>query len=313
MKTAVIAVGGNSLIRAGETGHVAEQRANARRASEAIAAVVASGYAVVVTHGNGPQVGAALLRSERAGADAYRQPLDVCVAETQGEIGYILEQGLIAAIAGSGLRNDVVTTVCQVVVDPGDPAFASPTKPIGPFMSQRQAETARDVLGWHVVNDASRGWRRVVPSPEPLEVVEEHVIDTLFRRGVIVITAGGGGIPVVRRNGTLQGIEAVIDKDAVSALLASRLRVDRLVISTDVEYVYLNYRQHGERPLERVTVGELREYYLAGHFQPGNMGPKVLATLRFLDAGGREAIITRDDCLAPAIAGDGGTHVVAEP
>jgi carbamate kinase len=309
----LIAVGGNSLIRAGETGHVDGQRANARRTAAAIAAVVASGYRVVVTHGNGPQVGAALLRSERAGAHAYRQPLDVCVAETQGEIGYILEQALIEAISAAGLRTEVVTAVCQVVVDPADPAFAVPTKPIGPFMSLQAAEAARDRLGWHVVDDAARGWRRVVPSPEPIEVVEEHVIETLFRAGVVVITAGGGGIPVVRLNGSLRGIEAVIDKDAVSSLLASRLHVEQFVISTDVDHVYVNYRQANQRALERVTASELRTHHEAGQFPAGNMGPKIRAALRFLERGGREVVITRDTQLARAIRGEGGTHAVAEP
>jgi carbamate kinase len=313
VKSALIAVGGNSLIRAGESGHVDGQRANARRTADGIARIVASGYHIVVTHGNGPQVGAALLRSERAGAHAYRQPLDVCVAETQGEIGYILEQALIAALAAAGLRTEVVTAVCQVVVDPADPAFARPTKPIGPFMSQQAAEAARDRLGWHVADDAARGWRRVVPSPEPIDVVEEHVIAALFREGIVVITAGGGGIPVVRRDGSLQGIEAVIDKDAVSSLLASRLRVQQLVISTDVDHVYVNYRQANQRALERVTAEDLRAHYQAGQFPAGNMGPKILAALRFLERGGREAIITRDTLLARAIGGDGGTHVVTEP
>ena len=313
MRTALIAVGGNSLIRAGEAGTIDEQRANARRTGAAIAAVVASGYSVVVTHGNGPQVGAALLRSERSGAHAYRQPLDVCVAETQGEIGYILEQALIEAIAIEGLSTDVVTVVCQVVVDEADPAFATPSKPIGPFMSQRNAEVARDTLGWHIVNDAARGWRRVVPSPEPLEVVEEPVIEALFRHGVVVITGGGGGIPVVRRNRSLHGIEAVIDKDALSALLASRLHVAQLVIATDVDRVYLNYHEPGQRPLERVTASELRAHYQAGHFPAGNMGPKVLASLQFLENGGTEAVITCDEHLVRAIEGDGGTHVLATP
>lgn len=313
MKTALIAVGGNSLIRAGETGHIHEQRANARRTGKAIAQVIADGYSVVLTHGNGPQVGAALLRSERASDHAYRQPLDVCVAETQGEIGYILEQALIEEIAAAGLRTPVVTIVTQVIVAREDHAFAEPTKPIGPFMSRRDAEGARDRLGWHIVNDAARGWRRVVPSPEPLAVVEEEVIADLFRRGVVVITAGGGGIPVVRQNGALRGIEAVIDKDAVSALLASRLRVGCLVMSTDVDRVYLDYRQPEQRPLERVTAAQVRAYYAAGHFPPGSMGPKILAALRFLERGGTEAIITRDDHLACAIRGAGGTHIVAKP
>jgi carbamate kinase len=313
VNSALIAVGGNALIRAGETGHVDGQRANARRTAGAIARIVATGYHVVVTHGNGPQVGAALLRSERAGAHAYRQPLDVCVAETQGEIGYVLSQALIEALAAAGVRTDVVTAVCQVLVDPADPAFANPTKPIGPFMSQQTAEAARDRLGWHVVDDAARGWRRVVPSPEPIDVIEEHVIRTLFDAGVVVITAGGGGIPVVRRNGSLHGIEAVIDKDSVSSLLASRLHVEQLVISTDVDYVYLDYRQPGQRALGRVSAAELRGHYQAGQFPAGNMGPKILAALRFLERGGREAVITRDTQLARAIRGDGGTHVVAEP
>jgi carbamate kinase len=313
VKTALIAVGGNSLIRAGETGHVDGQRANARRTAAAIARIVASGYHIVVTHGNGPQVGAALLRSERAGAHAYRQPLDVCVAETQGEIGYILEQALIEALAGAGVATEVVTAVCQVVVDPADAAFACPTKPIGPFMSQHSAEAARERLGWHVIDDAARGWRRVVPSPEPIAIVEEHVIDALFRDGVVVITAGGGGIPVVRRNGSLHGVEAVIDKDAVSSLLASRLHVEQLVILTDVDCVYLDYHRPRQRALERVTAAELRAHYEAGEFPAGNMGPKILAALRFLERGGREVLITRDTHLARALGGDGGTHVVAEP
>lgn len=310
MKTALIAVGGNSLIRAGETGHVHEQRANARRTSRAIAQVIADGYSVVVTHGNGPQVGAALLRSERASDHVYRQPLDVCVAETQGEIGYILQQALIEAIAAAGLRMPVVTIVSQVIVAAEDHAFTEPTKPIGPFMSSRDAEAARDRLGWHIVNDASRGWRRVVPSPEPLAVVEEDVIADLFRRNVVVITAGGGGIPVVRQDGALRGIEAVIDKDAASALLASRLHVDCLVMSTDVDRVYLNYRQPEQRGLERVTAAQLRSHYAAGQFPHGSMGPKILAALRFLERGGTEAIITRDDQLACAMRGAGGTHIV---
>jgi carbamate kinase len=312
VKTALIAIGGNSLIRAGETGHVHEQRANARRTSRAIAQVIADGYSIVVTHGNGPQVGAALLRSERASDQVYSQPLDVCVAETQGEIGYILEQALSEAIAAAGLRTPVVTIVAQVIVSAGDHAFTEPTKPIGPFMSRRDAEGARDRLGWHIVNDAARGWRRVVPSPEPLAVVEEDVIADLFRRQVVVITAGGGGIPVVRHDGALRGIEAVIDKDAVSALLASRLDVDSLVISTDVERVYLDYRQPEQRPLERVTAAQLRSHYAAGHFPSGNMGPNILAALRFLGRGGTEAIITSDAHLASAMRGAAGTHIVAK-
>jgi carbamate kinase len=310
LKTAVVAVGGNSLIRAGEQGLVSEQRANARRTADAIAELVRDGYSVVVTHGNGPQVGAALLRSERTGGQVYRHPLDVCVATTQGEIGYILEQALAEALTDAGLQPSVVTILSQVVVAADDPAMLAPTKPIGPFLSRREAEARRDEEGWRIVEDAARGWRRVVPSPVPLEIVEERVMCDLVRRGVLVIALGGGGIPVVRENGGLRGIEAVIDKDRASALLASRLRVDQLIISTDTDRVYLDFKTPSQRALERVRADELREYLAAGHFPPGNMGPKIEAALAFIDRGGREVIITRYEQLVAAVHGDAGTHIL---
>ncbi len=310
MTTALVAVGGNSLVGAGETGRIEEQRANARRTAEGIVRVMQGGCAVVVTHGNGPQVGAALFRSERAAAHVYRHTLDVCVATTQGEIGYVLQQALAGAMASAGLRPSVVTVLSQVVVSADDPAMRAPSKPVGPFLSQQDAERARDRDGWQIVEDAARGWRRVVPSPEPLEIVEERIIGDLFRRGVVVIALGGGGIPVVRENGNLRGIEAVIDKDAASGLLATRLSVDRLIISTDTDRVYLNYRKPGQQPLDRVSAAELRGYRDGGHFPPGNMGPKVDAALRFLAAGGREAVITCYGQLADAVQGRAGTHIL---
>jgi carbamate kinase len=310
LKTAVIAVGGNSLIRAGEQGLVAEQRDNARRTAAAIAAIVADGYSVVVTHGNGPQVGAALLRTERTGAQVYRHPLDVCVATTQGEIGYILEQALAEALADEGLQRGLVTLLTQVVVSPEDPAMWKPSKPVGPFLSRREAEARRDHDGWHIVEDAARGWRRVVPSPIPLEIVEERVICDLVRRGVLVIALGGGGIPVVRENGGLRGIEAVIDKDRASALLATRLRVDQLIISTDTDRVYLDFKTPSQRALDVVRADQLRAQYAAGHFPAGNMGPKVEAALAFIESGGREVIITRYEQLVAAVRGEAGTHVL---
>ncbi len=310
MKTALIAVGGNSLIRAGEKGTIVEQRANAQRTSEAIVALIRDGFELVVTHGNGPQVGAELLRSERAADQAYALPLDVCVAATQGEIGYVLQQALREQLSRAGISKPVVSVLSQVVVSKTDPALARPTKPIGPFYTQRDAELRRDRFGWAIVEDAARGWRRVVASPEPLEIVEEPVIGCLVRSGTLVIAVGGGGIPVVRENGHYSGIDAVIDKDRASALLAAKLNVDLLVISTDVDRVYVNYKKPDQRPLTTVSAGELRAMYERGEFPAGSMGPKIQSALRFLERGGREAIITCYEHLLEAVHGEAGTHVV---
>jgi len=309
-RTALIAVGGNSLIRAGEKGAIPEQLGNARRTAAAVVRLIAGGWRVVVTHGNGPQVGAALLRSERAAGQVYGHPLDVCDATTQGEIGYLLQQSLHNELAAAGIDRPVATVLTQVVVAADDPAMQKPTKPIGPFYSREEAEERRARLGWAIVEDAARGYRRVVPSPEPLEIVEAEVVRDLLERGVLVVAVGGGGIPVVRREGRLEGLEAVIDKDRASALLAARLGVDRFVISTDVDRVYLDYKQPGQRALARVTAAELDGHYRAGHFPPGNMGPKIESALRFLAGGGREVIITSFAHLEAAFAGAAGTHVV---
>jgi len=309
-KSALIAVGGNSLIRAGERGTIAEQLANTRRTAAAIVRLIRDGYRLVITHGNGPQVGAALLRSERASDQVYSQSLDVCDAATQGEIGYLLQQALFNEARAAGLPHRVVTVLSQVVVSVDDPAFQHPTKPIGPFYSQADAEERRRHLGWAIVEDAARGYRRVVASPEPLEIVEEDTIRLLLDRDVLVIAVGGGGIPVVREGDALRGVEAVIDKDRASALLASRLAVDVFIISTDADFVYRNYRKPDEEALGRVTAGELRRDYEAGQFPPGNMGPKIQSALRFLANGGREVIITSYEHLFDAVHGRTGTHVV---
>jgi len=240
----------------------------------------------------------------------YSQSLDVCDATTQGEIGYLLQQSLHNELAAAGLRVPVATVLTQVVVDGDDPAMRHPTKPIGPFYSRADAEERARTLGWQVVEDAARGYRRVVPSPEPIEVVEEQVIRDLLTQGVLVIAAGGGGIPVVRTAAGLKGVEAVIDKDRVSALLAGRLGVDCFMISTDADRVYLDYRKPSQRPLARATATDMKAYYVAGQFPPGNMGPKVESALRFLDQGGHEVIITSYDFLRAAAHGDAGTHIV---
>jgi carbamate kinase len=311
-KTALVAVGGNSLIRAGEKGTIAEQLANTRRTAAAIVGLIRLGYRLVITHGNGPQVGAQLLRSERASDVAYSQTLDVCGAASQGEVGYLLEQSLHNELTAAGLDVPVVALVTQTLVSVDDAAMQNPSKPIGPFYSKADAEEKRRQLGWHIVEDAARGYRRVVPSPEPIEIVELEVIRALMDRGALVVSTGGGGIPVISEDGALRGVEAVIDKDRASALLAAELGVDLFVISTDTDYVYLDYKKAGQVPLTRVTASELQEHHRAGHFPPGNMGPKVESVLRFLQSGGREAVITSFEHLCDAVAGSGGTHIVPD-
>ncbi len=312
MKTMLIAVGGNSLIRAGEKGTVAEQLANARRTAAAIIGLIQRGYRLVITHGNGPQVGAALLRSERASDQVPAHTLDVCGAATQGEIGYLLAQSLKQELAAAALQVPVISLVTQTIVSPDDPAMQHPTKPIGPFYSRADAEERRRSLGWEIVEDAARGYRRVVPSPEPMEIVELEVIRSLVNDGALVVACGGGGVPVIRSNGGVKGVEAVIDKDRASALLAIELGVDVFAISTDTDYVYVDYKKSTQSPLTNVTASELQVYYNAGHFPPGNMGPKIASVLRFLRAGRKEAFITTYDLLCAALDGKAGTHIVAD-
>lgn len=312
MKNILLAVGGNSLIRSGEKGTVAEQLANARRTAAEIVGLIREGHRVVLTHGNGPQVGAALLRSERGASQVPGHPLDVCDASTQGEIGYILQQALHNELQAAGLQVRVATVLTQCVVGLDDPAMKRPSKPIGPFYSRAEAEERKRTLGWEIVEDAARGYRRIVPSPQPVEVVEADVIHDLVNMGVLVIACGGGGIPVSRNRGVLQGVEAVIDKDRASALLAARLGMDLFVISTDAECVYLNYTKPTQQALRWVAADELEGYAKAGHFPPGNMGPKVESALRFLRGGGKECIITSAERIGQAVAGSAGTHIFAD-
>ena len=311
MKTMLLAVGGNSLIRAGEKGTIAEQRANTQRTAAQIVGLIRAGYRLVLTHGNGPQVGAQLLRSERGASQVPGHPLDVCGASTQGEIGYLLEQSLLSELHLAGLHVPVTTVLTQSLVSPDDPSMKHPSKPIGPFYSRIDAEERRRLFGWEIVEDAARGYRRVVPSPEPVDIVELEVIRDLVEQGVLVIACGGGGIPVVWIDARLEGVEAVIDKDRASALLATRLGVDLFVISTDTDYVYLDYKKPTQRPIHSVIATELEEYAKGGHFPPGNMGPKIESVLRFLSHGGKEAIITSCENLCDSVVGSAGTHMFA--
>jgi carbamate kinase len=310
-KTALVAIGGNSLIRPGEPLTVANERAHVAQTADALAQVIAGGWQVVVTHGNGPQVGAALRRSECGADEAYPLPLDMCVASTQAEIGLLLEQALCDALAARLIRCPVATVLTQVVVSAGDPAFAHPSKPVGRFYSTSEADIRRRA-GWTLVEEPPLGYRRYVPSPEPLEIVEERGIRALFEAGMLAIALGGGGVPVIRRGRHLEGVEAVIDKDLASALLAIHLGVDVLVLSTDVDRIYADFGRAVARGLGTVTADQLRDLATRGHFPPGTMGPKVEAALRFVAAGGREAIVTSADRIAAALAGaDQGTRVVS--
>lgn len=312
-KTILIAIGGNSLIRAGEKGTVAEQAHNARRTAAAIVGLVSEGHRLVITHGNGPQVGADLLRSERAADQVPPQPLDVCGAATQGEIGYLLVQALRTELAQAGLHVPVVSVVTQSVVRRDDPAMEHPSKPIGPFYSRADAEERRRTLGWQIVEDAARGYRRVVPSPDPTDIVEQEVIRDLVNDGVLVVACGGGGIPVVEEDGKLVGVEAVIDKDRASSLLASELGVDVFAISTDADFVYLDYKKPAQRPIHDMAADEIEKHFAAGQFPPGNMGPKIESALRFLKRGGKEVIITSYEYLFDAVRGKAGTHIFPGP
>ena len=308
-RLAVAAVGGNSLTKPGQRGTVSEQFENARETAGHIADMIARGYDVVVTHGNGPQVGGILLRAEMAAHVVPPIPLDSCVADTQGSMGYMLQQVLRAELAARDVDREVVTVVTQVVVDADDPAFDRATKPIGPFYTREQAERKRDEEGWDVVEDANRGWRRVVPSPMPKRVVEARSIRHLLEAGSIVIAVGGGGVPVVEEEGELRGVEAVIDKDHASRLIGNTIGAELLLISTAVEQVSLHYGQENEAKLPRLSVADARVYLDEGHFPPGSMGPKIMAGIRFIEEGGDEVIITSPDSIGRALDGETGTRM----
>ncbi len=309
-KLILVAVGGNALIRAGQKGTAQEQFENAVDTAIAIVHLIKAGHRVVLTHGNGPQVGAMLTRTEYAAAHAYRLPLDCCVAATQGEIGYVLQYAMWQAMQQEGLRVPVVSLVTQVLVDSKDPAFTNPTKPIGPFYTREVAERYRDLFNWAIVEDSSRGYRRVVSSPEPKEIIELEAIRACVDRGLVVIAGGGGGIPVFNDHDLSKGVEAVIDKDHTSAILAWQLGADVLAIATEVEKVCLDFKRPSQRPVDRLTLAECATHMNAGQFPRGSMGPKIHAAMVFVERGGSEAIITNHEHLIDAIHGHGGTHIV---
>ncbi|MGC8747343.1 MAG: carbamate kinase [Candidatus Kapaibacteriota bacterium] len=310
MKTALIAIGGNSLIKTGERGTLEEQFKNALDTARNIVKMVKNGWKIVVTHGNGPQVGAALIRSERASSEVYTHTLDMCVATTQSEIGYLLQRAFYESLSEENLNIPVTIVPTMVVVDPNDPAFKNPTKPIGPFYDRKTAEERQKKLGWNIVEDANRGWRRVVPSPEPLDIIELEVIKNLLDDGVITIALGGGGIPVYFDGKKIIGCEAVIDKDRSSALLANKLDVDLFLISTGTDFVYLDFKKPTRKPLMRISVEEAEKYLLDGHFPAGSMGPKIESAIRYLRAGGKQVLITSYEYIESALEGKAGTQIL---
>jgi len=306
--TAVVAIGGNSLIKDKQHQSVLDQYIAAQETCRHIVAMIQEGWNVAISHGNGPQVGFILRRSELAAHEMHEVPLDVCGADSQGAIGYALQQNLCNEFRRLGVSREAATVICQTEVAAHDPAFKNPTKPIGGFMDEEQAERRRKE-GWDIVNDANRGYRRVVASPQPLRIVELPAIRALIAAGVVVVTAGGGGIPVVAdADGNLHGVAAVIDKDLASALLANNLGADLLIISTAVEKVALNFGTPEQTTVDHLTLAEAKAYLAEGvHFAAGSMGPKIQAVINYLSNGGTTAIVTNPENVARALHGETGT------
>ncbi len=307
-KKAVIALGGNALIKEGQEGSIHEQFANTRMIVKSIVKIIKEGWDIVITHGNGPQVGAILLQNDLARDITPPMPLGICVAESEGLIGYMIQQCLSNELKTEKINKPVVTLITQVLVDITDQSFKNPTKPIGPFYNEEEVEEIKEE--GYQVKKYSEGWRIVVPSPDPKSIVEGDIINKMLDDDIIVIASGGGGMPVIEKEGWgLDGLEAVIDKDLASERLAEAINAELLLILTDVEKVYINYGASNQKALNKVSLIELKKYYQEGHFPPGEMGPKILAAIRFLEAGGKKAIISDVEKGWDAFNGKTGTHI----
>lgn len=307
---AVLAIGGNSLVRDKDHISLACQYETVQETSRYIADLVLEGLSIVITHGNGPQVGFIYRRGELSRHELPLIPLDICGADTQGAIGYMIQKALLNEFRKRGITKKVNTVVTQTVVDRDDPSFLTATKPIGSFMAEDEALANRREFGWQVMEDAGRGFRRVVPSPIPREIIELDAIKFLVDRGHIVIAAGGGGVPVVRNEeGDFEGVEAVIDKDLASSLLARNLGADTFIISTAVDAAYLNFGKENQKPIRRASLSEAKQFLAEGHFKPGSMKPKIEAIVQFLEGGGRKAMITSPENLLETIKGSSGTTI----
>ena len=310
-KLAVVAFGGNALLRPEDRGTQEEQIARAKQAARWLAEIVRHGYKLIVVHGNGPQVGNILVQAEEASTKIPPQSLDVAVAQTEGSIGFMLQQAIRNRIESIGLTGDVTTVLTEVEVDVNDVAFKKPAKPIGPFFTRYRAEALERDLGWTMREDSGRGWRHVVPSPQPLRILNVATIEHMLDTAAVVIAAGGGGIPVVRgRDGQWRGIEAVIDKDFASSRLAAELKADVFIILTGGAKVSIDFGKPGQKDLDRITVAEAEKYLAAGQFPAGSMGPKMDAAIRFVRASGKSVLITDVERLREALAGQDGTTVI---
>ncbi|HJO94293.1 MAG TPA: carbamate kinase [Victivallales bacterium] len=317
-KLAIIAIGGNSLIRDKKHQTIADQFNAVCETTKHITDLVEQGYDVVISHGNGPQVGFILRRSEIAAEyeQMHEVPLVSCDADSQGAIGYQIQQAMDNEFRKRDIKKDngyktALTVVTQVAVSKDDPAFKNPAKPIGTFYTPEQAKELKEKNpDWKLIEDAGRGFRRVVPSPMPVEILEKEAIQNLLGLGYCVVAAGGGGIPVYKENNQWYGVDAVIDKDFATSLLANQLEADVLIISTGVEKVYLNFGKADQKSLDRVTVSEMKQYINEGHFAPGSMLPKIEAAVKFIENGGKETIITAPEFLGQAVKGETGTHII---
>ena len=310
-RLAVVAFGGNALLRPEDRGTQEEQIARAKQAARWLAEIVRYGYKLIVVHGNGPQVGNILVQAEEASTKIPPQSLDVCVAQTEGSIGFMLQQAIRNRLESINVGGEVATILTEVEVDASDPAFKRPTKPIGPFFTRYRAEALERDLGWTMKEDSGRGWRHVVPSPRPLRILNLNTIAHMLDTAAVVIAAGGGGIPVVRgRDGAWRGIEAVIDKDYASAKLASDLKADRFIILTGVPKVAIDFGKPTERFLDRMTVAEAEQHMADGQFPPGSMGPKIDSALQFVREAKQEVLITDVEVLREALEGKDGTVIV---
>jgi len=309
-KTIVVALGGNALIEEGTEGTIEQQFENTRKSMAAIVGLVKEGHRVVLTHGNGPQAGVHLIRNEAGASQVAPSSLNVIVADTQGSIGYMIQQSLMNALLKAGVKTDVVTVVTQVVVDKNDPSMLNPTKYVGPFFKAADLDACK-AKGWIMKEDPGRGYRRVVASPIPVDVVEKAVIQELLDSGRVVIAVGGGGVPVCRTaEGVLEGVDAVIDKDRASALLAGLIKADELLILTGVDKVAINYKKPDMKVLDRMTVAEAEHYMAEGQFPKGSMGPKIEAAMDFVKRGGKVVVITSLEKAQDAVDGNAGTRVV---
>ncbi len=306
----VIALGGNAILQRGERGSFAEQYRNVRNTVTKIADLIERGYRIVITHGNGPQVGSTLLRHEAAKNIVPPLPLDACGAETQGFIGYMIQQALRNELKKRKMDKYVITVVTRVIVDKNDPAFSNPTKPVGPFYTKAEAEKVKEEIPQIVIKeDAGRGYRRVVPSPDPKIIAERYAIRSLLDSGFVVVACGGGGIPITEEEGYAEGVEAVIDKDLAGERLATLIGANKFIILTDVPGAYVDYGTSNARLITHSTPDEMKKIFDEGHFKEGSMGPKVTAALRFVESGGEEAIIAELDKLVDALEGRSGTHI----